>query len=153
MYGAPGRLERRERDWKLSKCGTTEELWISNGWKELQMKRYLEESKKKEPCGRVWRRKDDGQMMGHTLRHGEHCLGDDILGVEVGKKRGRPRLKYFDQIIGDMGFETFREVKQLAGREPSGDGWLRQTCLRTVYSMMMRSYYNGKSIRLLKEVK
>ena len=31
------------------------------------------------------------------------------------KKRGRPRLKYFDQIIGDMRCETFREAKQLAG--------------------------------------
>ena len=66
--------------------------------------------------------------MGHTLRHGG--LLRDILGGEVGEKRGMLRLKYFDQIIGDMGFETFREVKQLAGREPSGDGWLRQTNLR-----------------------
>ena len=40
----------------------------------------------------------------------------DILEGEVGKKRGRgrPRLKYFDQIIRDMGCETFREVKELA---------------------------------------
>ena len=53
--------------------------------------------------------------MGHTLRHGG--LLRDILEGEVGKKsgRGRPRLKYFDQIIRDMGCETFREVKQLAG--------------------------------------
>ena len=33
---------------------------------------------------------------------------------DVGKRRGRPRLKYFDHIIGDMGCETFREVKELA---------------------------------------
>ena len=54
-------------------------------------------------------------MMGHTLRHGG--LLRDILEGEVGKKRGSgtPRLKYFDQIIRDMGCETFREVKQLAG--------------------------------------
>ena len=57
----------------------------------------------------------------------------------MGKKRGRPRLKYFDQIIGDMGCETFREVKELAW-EPSGDGWLHQTSLRTVYSMMMMDH-------------
>ena len=54
-------------------------------------------------------------MMGHTLRHGG--LLRDILEGAVGKKRGRerPRLKYFDQIIGDMGCDTLREVKQLAG--------------------------------------
>ena len=53
--------------------------------------------------------------MEHPLRHGG--LFRDILEGEVGKKRrrGRPRLKYFDQIIEDMGCETFREVKQLAG--------------------------------------
>ena len=65
----------------------------------------------------LWKslKKRRGQMMGHThpLRH-ERLLRD-ILEGEVGKKRGRPRLKYFDQIIGDMGCETFREVKQLAG--------------------------------------
>ena len=58
--------------------------------------------------------------MGHTLRHGG--LLRDILEGEVGKKRGRPRLKYFDQIIRDMGCETFREVKQLAG---DGAEWRR----------------------------
>ena len=30
------------------------------------------------------------------------------------KGRARPRLEYFDQIIRDMGCETFREVKELA---------------------------------------
>ena len=59
------------------------------------------------------KRSDDGA-------HTETPLGEllrDILEGEVRKKRGRgrPRLKYFDQIIGDMGCETFREVKQLAG--------------------------------------
>ena len=58
----------------------------------------------------LWKRR--GQMMWHTLRHGG--LLRDILEGEVGKKRRRPRLKYFDQIIGDMGYETFREVKELA---------------------------------------
>ena len=54
MYVKPGQLEkRREKDWKLSKCGVTEEWWISNGWIELQMKEFLEESEKEEPCGRV----------------------------------------------------------------------------------------------------
>ena len=63
----------------------------------------------------LWKsqRKRRGRMMGHTLRHGG--LHRDILEGEVRKKRGRPRLKYFDQIIGDMGCETFREVNQLAG--------------------------------------
>ena len=42
-------------------------------------------------------------------RHGG--LLRDILEGEVGKKRGRPRLEYFDQIIRDMGCETFKEVK------------------------------------------
>ena len=64
---------------------------------------------------------------------------------KVGKKRrrGRPRLKYFDQIIGDMGCETFREVKELAR---GGDGWLHQTSLRTVNSMMMMMMMEFKKI-------
>ena len=55
------------------------------------------------------KRSDDGA---HTETR---RLLRDILEGEVGKKgrRGRPRLKYFDQIIGDMGCETFRE--QTAG--------------------------------------
>ena len=59
-------------------------------------------------------------MMGHTLRHGR--LLRDILKGEVGKKRGRgrPRLKYFDQIIGDMGCKTFREVKDIKSRVETG---------------------------------
>ena len=72
------------------------------------------------------------KLMGHTLRHGG--LLRDILERELGKKRERPRLEYFEQIIRDMGYKTFREVKELAW---GGDGWLRQTSLRTVYSMMM----------------
>ena len=59
--------------------------------------------------------------MGHTLRHGG--LLRDILEGKVGKKRGRSRLKYFDQIIGDMGCETFSEVKELEEskkKEPCG---------------------------------
>ena len=72
----PGQLEkRRGKDWKFSKCNATEEWWISNGWIELQLKKFLEESEEEEPCGRDWRREDDGQMMGHTLRH-EGLLGD-----------------------------------------------------------------------------
>ena len=64
----PGQFEkRREKDWKLSKCGAIEERWILNGWIELQMKKFLEESEKEEPCGRVWGRE---AMVGHTLRHG-----------------------------------------------------------------------------------
>ena len=53
-------------------------------------------------------------MKGHPLRHGG--LLREILEGEVGNKRGRerPRLEYFEQIIRDMGCETFREVKQLA---------------------------------------
>ena len=51
-------------------------------------------------------RKRNGQIMGHRLKHGG--LLRDILEGEVGKKRGRPRLGYFDQIIGNMGCETFR---------------------------------------------
>ena len=53
----------------------------------------------------LWKslKKRRGQIMGHTLRHGG--LLRSILEEEVGKKRGRgrPRLKYFDQIIRDMG--------------------------------------------------
>ena len=55
----------------------------------------------------LWKRR--GQVMGHTLRQGG--LFRDILGVEMGKKkgRGRPRLD-LEQIIWDMGCESFREV-------------------------------------------
>ena len=77
--------------------------------------------------------------MGHTLRHGG-LLRDNLEG-EVGKRRvtERPRLKYFDQIIGDMGCETFmvEGSNSRRGTEPSGDGWLRQTSHRTVYLMMI----------------
>ena len=41
------------------------------------------------------------EMMGHELRHGG--LLRDILEGDVSKKGGKSRLKYFDQIIGDMG--------------------------------------------------
>ena len=62
----------------------------------------------------LWKclRKRRGQMMGHTLRLGG--LLSDILEGNVATKRGRPRLKYFEQIIRDMGCKTFREVKGLA---------------------------------------
>ena len=53
-----------------------------------------------------------GEMMRHTLRHGG--LLRDILEGKMGKKRGRPRLEYFDQIIRDMGCKTFREDKEQA---------------------------------------
>ena len=51
----------------------------------------------------LWKslRKRRGQMMGHTLRHGGSLR--DILEGKVRKKKGRSRLEYFDQIIGDMG--------------------------------------------------
>ena len=64
----------------------------------------------------LWRslKKRRGQMMGHTHTETRGLLRD-ILEREVGKKRGRSTSKYFDQIIGDMGCETFREIKQLAG--------------------------------------
>ena len=57
-------------------------------------------------------RKRRGQMMGYTLRHGG--LLRDIFGGEVGKERGRSRLEDFEQIIRNMGYETFRKVKELA---------------------------------------
>ena len=79
----------------------------------------------------LWKslRKRRGQMMGHTLRHGG--LLRDILEREVRKKGGRPKLKYFDQIIGNMRCEGSNNWR---GTESSGDGWLRQTSLRTVCS-------------------
>ena len=114
-----------------------EEWWISNGWTKLQMKKFLEESEKEEPVWRVWRW-EEVRWWGTCWDTGD-CLGDDIL---EGKRRGRgrPRLKYFEQIIRDMGCKTFREVKQLAGDIhliDNGDRWLHQTSLKTVHSMMM----------------
>ena len=63
----------------------------------------------------LWKslKKRRGQMMEHTLRHGG--LLRDILEGEVGKKRGRLRLEYFDQIIRDMGYETFKKVNEMTG--------------------------------------
>ena len=51
------------------------------------------------------KRSDDRE---HTETLG---LAQGYLGRE---EMGRPRLEYFDQIIRDMGCETFREVKGLA---------------------------------------
>ena len=55
------------------------------------------------------------QMMKHTLRHGELLKVILMEEFRKRKRRGRPRLEYFDQIIGNMGWESFREVKDLAG--------------------------------------
>ena len=122
------------------------EMWC---YRRMMNIEWMDKITNEEVLGRIgekrtlWKilKKRRGQMMGHTLRHGG--LLRDILEGEVGKKRGRgrPRLKYFDQIIGDMGCKTFREVKSWQGTEPSGDGWLRQTSLRTMYSMMMIMNY------------
>ena len=77
-------------------------------------------------------------MMGQTLRHGG--LLKDIGGWGGGEKGKRTdRLENFDQIIRDMGCESFREVKELTwhGTEPCGNVGFYQTSLRTVYSIMM----------------
>ena len=118
------------------------EMW-SYRW--MRIIKWMDRITNEEVLGRIGERKTlwkslqkrRGQRWWGTHWDTGDCLGDDILEGEVGKKRGRPRLKYFDQIIGEMGCETFREVKELAGTEPSGDGWLRPTSLRTVYLMMM----------------
>ena len=94
------------------------EMWC---YKRMINIKWMDGITNEEALGRIgerrtlWKslRKRRGQMMGHTLRHGG--LLRDILVGEAGKKMGRPSLKYFDQIIGDMGCETFSEVKQLAG--------------------------------------
>ena len=69
--------------------------------------KWMDRITNEEVLGRIGERrslrKRRGQMMGHTLRHGG--LLKDILEGEVGKKRGRPRLEYFYQIIGDIGCE------------------------------------------------
>ena len=97
------------------------EMWC---YRRMMNIKWMKRITNEEVLGRIgerrtlWKslKKRRGQMMGHTLiRHGG--LLRDILEGWVGKKRGRgrPRLKYFDQIIRDMGSDTFREVKQLAG--------------------------------------
>ena len=65
----------------------------------------------------MWKslRKRKGQMLRYTLRHGGSL--SDTLDGEVRKKR--ERLEYFDKIIGYMGCETFREVKELTGMRQS----------------------------------
>ena len=74
----------------------------------------MEESEKEESCGRVWWREEVRWWWG-THWETEGCLGDDILEEGKSRGRGRSRLKYFGQIIGYMGWETFREIKHLAG--------------------------------------
>ena len=95
------------------------EMWF---YRRMMNIKWMDKITNEEVLGRIgerrtlWKslKKRRRQMMGHTLRHGG--LLRDILEGEVGKKRGRgrPRLKYFDQIFGDMGCETFRQVKELA---------------------------------------
>ena len=57
----------------------------------------MEESEKEEFCGRE-ERSDDGA---HTETRGIANLG----GGEVRKKKGRPRLEYFNKIIADIGWD------------------------------------------------
>ena len=42
----------------------------------------------------------------------DRIINEGVLRRTGERKWGRLRLKYFDQIIGDMGCKTFREVKQ-----------------------------------------
>ena len=73
--------------------------------------------------------------MGHTLRHGGLLRGGRGGGKEKGK--GNAQIKIFQPKNWDMGCETLERSNSWRGTEPSGDGWLRQTSLSTVYSMMM----------------
>ena len=63
---------------------------LRSSWKNRGKKNLVEESEEGKGA-------DDEA---HTETRG---ISQAYLG------RGRPRLKYFDQIIGDMGCETFRE--------------------------------------------
>ena len=49
----------------------------------------------------------------------------DILEGEVGNKRGRPRLEYSDQLIGDMGCELFSELKGIGQSQVETDGCVK----------------------------
>ena len=56
------------------------------------------------------------QLTGHLMRH-EGILNTIIEGYVAGKRpRGRPRLRYMDQIKEDVGCKTYEEMKRKAER-------------------------------------
>ena len=56
------------------------------------------------------------QLTGHLMRH-EGLLKTIIEGYVDGKRpRGRPRLRYMDQIMKDVGCTTYGEMKRKAER-------------------------------------
>ena len=72
----------------------------------------LKESVIEELCERV-RGREEVRWWGKHWDTGD-CLGISWRGRWERKKRGRGcRLEYFDQITGNMGCESFREVKEL----------------------------------------
>ena len=72
--------------------------------------------------------------MGHTLGHGELLRGiSEGEGMGKKRRRGRPRLEY----LGIWDARDLERSKSWHGTEPSGDRWLCQTSLRTMYSMLM----------------
>ena len=99
------------------------EMWC---YRRMRNIKWMDKITNEEVLGRIeerrtlWKslKKRRVQMMGHTHTHWD--TGDWLEIFWKGRwerkgGRGKPRLKYFDQIIRDMGCETFREVKQLAG--------------------------------------
>ncbi|MGP1906500.1 MAG: hypothetical protein ACTS4X_01990 [Candidatus Hodgkinia cicadicola] len=61
------------------------------------------------------------QLTGHIMRH-EDLLKIIIEGyVDEKRPRGRPRLRYKDQIVKDVGCKIYGEVKRTRRESKSGD--------------------------------
>ena len=56
-----------------------------------------------------------------------------------GKEKGKTQIKVFSQIMIDMGFRTYREIKKLTWDRNGGKSL--QTSLRSENSMMMNKTY------------
>ena len=54
------------------------------------------------------------RLIGHTLRH-KGLAGTTLGGIVEGRKRkGRQKLEYVKQVIDDVGFSGYYEMKRLA---------------------------------------
>ena len=87
----------------------------------------LERIRERRALWKSLRRRRD-QMIGHTLRHGG--LLRDILEGD-GEEKGKDQIRIFRPN------NHSEKSKRWHRTEQSGDRWLCQTSLRTVYSMMI----------------
>jgi len=64
-------------------------------------------------------------MIGYTLKHGEELHSLITEGMVKGtRSRGRPRTKYFSQIMKDAGITSYRELKDMTNDKETWKGHL-----------------------------